>query len=108
LCAAQASKREIKERHFESHVPKNRAKPWKLNEKSREWEADMAVMQSGESVLDLPLITVGYFFAFIALVFEPLYYFGCDWNHETCYYESSSSVVRLTKVIFSKHVCSNL
>ena len=34
------------------------------------------------------LVVTFWIFAFTALVFEPLYYFGCDWNIDNC---SSSS-----------------
>mmetsp|Transcript_8606 Transcript_8606/g.12843 ORF Transcript_8606/g.12843 Transcript_8606/m.12843 type:complete len:166 (-) Transcript_8606:51-548(-) len=31
-----------------------------------------------------PLVMTLWLFAFVALVFEPLYYFGCDWSYEGC------------------------
>ena len=35
-------------------------------------------------LIDQILIGTFWFFAFIALVFEPLYYLGCDWKYENC------------------------
>ena len=43
------------------------------------------------STLDRVLIAIYWLFAFIGLVFEPLYYFGCDWAYENC--PSSNSIV---------------
>ena len=31
-------------------------------------------------------------FAFIAIVFEPLYYFGCDWNGASCEYDVVANI----------------
>lgn len=55
---------------------------------------------SSLSSLDYCLVYVFYVFAFTALVFEPLYYLGCDWNYETCYYEGYSSLVSICKSIW--------
>jgi hypothetical protein len=35
-------------------------------------------------VSDTTLIVAFWIFAFTALVFEPLYYFGCNWSYENC------------------------
>jgi hypothetical protein len=53
------------------------------------------------SSLDHCLVAVFYVFAFTALVFEPLYYLGCDWNFDSCYYEDSSTLVRTCKALWS-------
>mmetsp|Transcript_11388 Transcript_11388/g.18534 ORF Transcript_11388/g.18534 Transcript_11388/m.18534 type:complete len:168 (+) Transcript_11388:161-664(+) len=53
------------------------------------------------SNLDRCLVYVFYVFAFTALVFEPLYYLGCDWNFESCLYEESSALVKYTKAVWS-------
>ena len=52
-----------------------------------------------QSVLDKCLVFVFYVFAFTALVFEPLYYFGCNWDYNMCYYESFV-MVRFTKALW--------
>lgn len=41
-----------------------------------------------------------FFFGFIAIIFEPLYYFGCNWNLNSCF-QSSSSVIRIVGSIWS-------
>lgn len=58
-------------------------------------------MQVGMESLDRCLVLVFYVFAFTALIFEPLYYLGCDWNFDECYYEKSSSLVRMCKSVWS-------
>lgn len=39
-------------------------------------------------------------FAFVALIFEPLYYFGCDWNGKICPLATESSLIFYTKEIW--------
>lgn len=43
--------------------------------------------------LDSILVVCLWIFAFTALVFEPLYYFGCNWNYDNC--AEASSIIRI-------------
>lgn len=43
-------------------------------------------------------------FAFVALVFEPLYYFGCDWDGLLCPLAQSSPVIAATRDIWLIYV----
>jgi hypothetical protein len=49
------------------------------------------------------LVIVLSIFAFTALVFEPLFYFGCNWNYDWCMYEKFY-LVSLTKKIWSIYI----
>lgn len=49
--------------------------------------------------LRLCLVAVFALFAFVALVFEPLYYYGCQWNIEQCL-QSTSPVLQTTAQIW--------
>lgn len=44
-----------------------------------------------ENKNDNLLIFIFYLFCFVALIFEPLYYFGCNWNYSNCNIDSNSS-----------------
>jgi len=52
------------------------------------------------STLDMALIVSFCIFGFTALVFEPLYYFGCDWNFHTCTHELTWPIIRMAKSIW--------
>ena len=38
------------------------------------------------TTIDQIFINIFYLFAFIALIFEPIYYYGCNWNYNQCIY----------------------
>lgn len=42
-------------------------------------------------VVDHTFICIFYLFAFIGLIFEPIYYFGCNWKYSQCIYYNISS-----------------
>jgi hypothetical protein len=44
----------------------------------------LLVVKMKMTLFDRVLIAMFWVFAFTALVFEPLYYFGCDWNYDNC------------------------
>jgi hypothetical protein len=44
---------------------------------------------------ELVLVLSLWLFAFVALVFEPLYYFGCDWSYDKC----SSSPYQIVRIV---------
>lgn len=50
-----------------------------------------------KSSLDYFIFSWFCLFAFVALIFEPLYYFGCDWNGLTCPLAASNDVVNHTR-----------
>jgi hypothetical protein len=52
------------------------------------------------TILDKVLIHTFYLFGFVALIFEPLYYFGCDWELAKCQ-QSSSKIVQIVGQIWS-------
>ena len=52
------------------------------------------------SLLDAVLIATFYLFGFIALVFEPIYYFGCNWQESLCSV-SSYRIVHIVGDIWS-------
>ena len=39
-------------------------------------------------------------FAFVALIFEPLYYFGCDWHGHSCVGAENNAIVDATRKIW--------
>lgn len=52
------------------------------------------------TVVDKLLISTFWVFAFTALVFEPLYYFGCDWQYSQCH-SSPFYVVRVVGEVWA-------
>lgn len=50
--------------------------------------------------IDLFLFVWYCVFAFTALVFEPAYYFGCNWNANVCELAASNDIIRMVRDVW--------